>query len=111
MSYDVQLTFCKQDADRILSTCGYTPESDIAHIGNRIKAVIAAMMRASDGYKSVEPWFASLCDITSVSAIVPNKDGSQDFQFTLLPDKHLPALPQGVLDALVETPSAFIATI
>lgn len=111
MACNVLLTFGKQDADRILYTSGYTPESDLSAVGNRIKSVIAAMMRASKDYESVEPWFTSLCDVASVSAIVPNPDGSQEFQFSLLPDKQLPDLPQAILDVMVETPSEYIATI
>ena len=110
MPYDVAFIFCKDDADRILSLVGYSPEIPVSAIHEKFKTAVASLMTVSDNYKSVEPWFLSVCSVTRLSAIVPNPDGSQEFQFTLLPEKQLPDFPSAILDAMTETPTEYVAT-
>lgn len=110
MPFHIAFIFCKDDADRILKVVGYTPESSLSAIHEKVKTAIAVLMSVSDGYKSIGPWFLSVCSVTRLSAVVPHPDGSQEFQFTLLPEKQLPDFPSAILDAMTETPTEYVAT-
>lgn len=110
MSYNVAFIFCKDDANRILKVVGYTPESPLLDIHEKLKTAIASLMSVSDCCTSVEPWFLSVCSVTRLSAIIPHPNGSQEFQFTLLPEKQLPDFPSAILDAMTETPTEYVAT-
>lgn len=109
MSHNVALVFCKEDSDTIKSNVGYTPDTPLEVIHERLKAVIPTMLDKSNLNAQGE-WFKDVCDVSCVSAVITNPDGTTEFQFTLLPDKQLPDLPGTIQDAFTETPTDFVAT-
>ena len=109
MTYDTALVVCKEDSDTIKSNVGYTPDAPLEVIHERLKAVIPTMLDKSK-LNAHSKWFKDMCDVSCVSAIITNPDGTTEFQFTLLPDKQLPDLPGTLQDAFTETPTDFVAT-
>ena len=109
-SYSIAYVMNEKDANDILSYLGYTSETDLKDIHEKLVDRIAQGLSQGAGYnRIIEPWFRAVGTMTRLSAIVPQPDGTCEFQFKALSEMtQFPVLPSPIMDIMTETPEAFI---